>query len=242
VAPRRHRPSHAGACARVRWRAVVVGAMLASFGSGHGSRHNFIVARTSLWRAAGGNEGEVGGLSAPSRPRPAPLRDAACSGQLVRPRSPPPRRSPHPSTSSVAASPTSSDRIAAVCSAWVESATAAVRVLLSAQLDPTLPSRFRPSSKDFWSAQQPSLASMQPAPDRSRPTSRNSAPRPSAAPPPATPPPLPPPTARPLSAASTNPCCAPAATSTSRSPPPTPPTTQARRSDSALSCRRTPLR
>ena len=106
---------------------------------------------TSLWRAAGGNEGEVGGLSAPSRPRPAPLRDAACSGQLVGPRSPPPRRSPHPSTSSVAASPASSDRIAAVCSAWVDFATAAVRVLLSAQLDPALPSRFRPSSKDFWS-------------------------------------------------------------------------------------------
>jgi hypothetical protein len=60
-----------------------------------------------------------------------------------------------PSTSSVAVSPTSSDRIAAVCSAWVDFATAAVRELLSAQLDPALPSRFRPSSKDFWSAQQP---------------------------------------------------------------------------------------
>ena len=215
--------------------------MLASFGSGHGGRHNFIVA--SRRRQRGRSRWPFGTVaSSPSttprrclsrwRPpsRQAAKRPAAGSscghGRLLPAVRPTPRRRPSPLRR-----PVQTESLP--CSAWVDFATAAVRVLLSAQPDPALPSRFRPSSKDFWSAQQPFLASMQPAPDRSRPTLRNSAPRPSAAPPPATPPPLPPPTCRPLSAASTNPCCAPAATSTSRSPPPTPPTTESRRSDSA---------
>jgi len=78
--------------------------------------------------------------------------------------------SPQPSAPSVAASPTSSDRIssdriAAVCSAWVDSDMAAARVLLNAELGSGTPEQIQAIVKDFWSAQQPILASMQPAPE-----------------------------------------------------------------------------
>jgi len=70
---------------------------------------------------------------------------------------------------SIATAPTTSDRISAdrisaVCSAWVDSDTAAARVLLSAELGSGTPEQIQTIVKDFWSAQQPILATMQPAP------------------------------------------------------------------------------
>ena len=73
--------------------------------------------------------------------------------------------SPPPLPSSVAASPTSPDRTQAVCSAWVDSDTAAARVLMNADLGSGTPEQIQAIVKDFWSAQQPILTSMQPAPE-----------------------------------------------------------------------------
>jgi hypothetical protein len=83
--------------------------------------------------------------------------------------------SPQPSTPAVAVASTSSDRISpvrisadrisAVCSAWVDSDMAAARALLNAQLGSGTPEQIQAIVKDFWSAQQPILASMQPAPE-----------------------------------------------------------------------------
>ena len=74
-----------------------------------------------------------------------------------------------PQPPSVTVGPTNSDRISAdrisaVCSAWVDSDTAAARVLLTAELGSGTPEQIQTIVKDFWSAQQPILASMQPAP------------------------------------------------------------------------------
>src|SRR6478735_12715015 len=74
-----------------------------------------------------------------------------------------------PSASTLAASPTGSDRIAAVCSAWVDSDTAAAKVLLNAQLGVGTPEQIQAIVQDFWSAQQPILATMQPAPEPIKP-------------------------------------------------------------------------
>jgi hypothetical protein len=52
-----------------------------------------------------------------------------------------------------------------VCSAWVDSDTAAARVLLNADLGSGTPEQIQAIVKDFWSAQEPILTSMQPAPD-----------------------------------------------------------------------------
>ena len=74
-----------------------------------------------------------------------------------------------PQPASVTVAPTNSDRvsadrISAVCSAWVDSDTAAARVLLTADLGSGTPEQIQTIVKDFWSAQQPILATMQPAP------------------------------------------------------------------------------
>jgi hypothetical protein len=84
----------------------------------------------------------------------------ACSGAAGAATSQPP---------SIATAPTrsdriSADRISAVCSAWVDSDTAAARVLLTAELGSGTSEQIQAIVKDFWSAQQPILASMQPVP------------------------------------------------------------------------------
>ena len=70
-----------------------------------------------------------------------------------------------PPASSVAASPASADRTQVVCSAWVDSDTAAARVLMNADLGSGTAEQIQAIVKDFWSAQEPILTSMQPAPD-----------------------------------------------------------------------------
>jgi hypothetical protein len=52
-----------------------------------------------------------------------------------------------------------------VCSAWADSDAAAARVLMNADLGSGTPEQIQAIVKDFWSAQEPILASMQPAPD-----------------------------------------------------------------------------
>jgi hypothetical protein len=52
-----------------------------------------------------------------------------------------------------------------VCSAWVDSDTAAARVLMNADLGSGTPEQIETIVKDFWSAQEPLLTSMRPAPD-----------------------------------------------------------------------------
>ncbi len=69
------------------------------------------------------------------------------------------------SAASVAASSTRSNSTDAVCSAWVDSDAAAARVLLNAALGSGTPEQIQTIVKDFWAAQQPILASMQPAPE-----------------------------------------------------------------------------
>ena len=66
---------------------------------------------------------------------------------------------------SVAGPPTNSDRTTVACSAWLDSDAAAARVLLNADLGSGTPEQIQTIVKDFWSAQEPILASMQPAPD-----------------------------------------------------------------------------
>jgi hypothetical protein len=73
--------------------------------------------------------------------------------------------SPPPPASSVAASSTTPDRAQAVCSAWVDSDAAAARVLMNADLGSGTPEQIQTIVKDFWSAQEPILTSMQPAPE-----------------------------------------------------------------------------
>jgi hypothetical protein len=73
--------------------------------------------------------------------------------------------SAQPSAGSVPASPPSSDRTQAVCSAWVDSDAAAARVLMNADLGSGTPEQIQTIVKDFWSAQEPILASMEPAPE-----------------------------------------------------------------------------
>jgi hypothetical protein len=53
----------------------------------------------------------------------------------------------------------------AVCSAWVDSDAAAARVLMNADLGSGTPEEIEAIVKDYWSAQEPILASMEPAPD-----------------------------------------------------------------------------
>lgn len=72
---------------------------------------------------------------------------------------------PPPPAPSVAASPTTPDRSQVVCSAWVDSDAAAAQVLMTADLGSGTPDEIQAIVKDFWSAQEPILASMQPAPD-----------------------------------------------------------------------------
>jgi hypothetical protein len=86
----------------------------------------------------------------------------ACGGAAS---STPGAASAQPSAASVAASPTSGDRTQAVCSAWVDSDAAAARVLMSADLGAGTPEQIQTIVKDFWSAQEPILASMEPAPE-----------------------------------------------------------------------------
>ncbi len=88
----------------------------------------------------------------------------ACSGAAGSATAASPPSAP-PSASTVAASPTGSDRTAAVCSAWVDSDAAAAKVLLNAELGAGAPEQIQTIVKDFWTAQQPILASMQPAPE-----------------------------------------------------------------------------
>jgi len=52
-----------------------------------------------------------------------------------------------------------------VCSAWVDSDAAAARVLMNADLGSGTPEQIQTIVKDFWSAQEPILTSMEPAPD-----------------------------------------------------------------------------
>ena len=52
-----------------------------------------------------------------------------------------------------------------MCSAWVDSDAAAAKVLLNAELGAGAPEQIQTIVKDFWTAQQPILASMQPAPE-----------------------------------------------------------------------------
>jgi hypothetical protein len=52
-----------------------------------------------------------------------------------------------------------------VCSAWVDSDTAAAHALMNADLGAGTPEQIQAIVKDYWSAQEPILASMEPAPD-----------------------------------------------------------------------------
>ena len=73
--------------------------------------------------------------------------------------------SPPPPASSVAASSTTRGPTQAACSAWVDSDAAAARVLMNADLGSGTPEQIQAIVKDFWSAQEPILTSMQPAPE-----------------------------------------------------------------------------
>jgi hypothetical protein len=88
------------------------------------------------------------------------LAAGACSGPTGPPAAAPPSASASPATS-----PADPDRLAAVCSAWVDSDAAAARVLMNADLGSGTPEQIDAIVKDYWSAQEPILASMQPAPD-----------------------------------------------------------------------------
>lgn len=81
---------------------------------------------------------------------------AACSGApgAAGPAAPP-----------VAASPASPGSTQAACSAWVDSDAAAARVLMNADLGAGTPEQIETIVKDYWSAQEPILASMEPVPD-----------------------------------------------------------------------------
>jgi hypothetical protein len=52
-----------------------------------------------------------------------------------------------------------------VCSAWVDVDSAASRALITADLGSGTPEQLQAIVKEFWSAQEPGLAAMEPAPD-----------------------------------------------------------------------------
>jgi hypothetical protein len=83
----------------------------------------------------------------------------ACSGTAD------PATAAAPPAPSVAASPTSPGSTQAVCSAWVDSDAAAARALMNADLGSGTEEEIQTIVKDYWSAQEPILASMEPAPD-----------------------------------------------------------------------------
>ncbi|HWJ52431.1 MAG TPA: hypothetical protein VNT24_03515 [Propionibacteriaceae bacterium] len=62
-------------------------------------------------------------------------------------------------------SPIAADRIPVVCAAWVDADAAGARVLLNADLGSGTPEQVQAIVQAFWSAQEPILASMEPAPE-----------------------------------------------------------------------------
>jgi len=62
-------------------------------------------------------------------------------------------------------SPVAVGRIPVVCSAWVDADAAGASVLLNADLGSGTPEQLQAIVKEFWAAQEPILASMEPAPE-----------------------------------------------------------------------------
>ena len=72
-------------------------------------------------------------------------------------------------TSATTAPSTASDRFQALCSTWVDSDAAGASVLLHTDFASVTPEQLQAIVKNFWSAQEPILASMDPVPDQIRP-------------------------------------------------------------------------
>jgi hypothetical protein len=72
-------------------------------------------------------------------------------------------------TSATTAPSTGSDQFRALCSTWVDSDAAGASVLLHTDFASVTPEQLQAIVKNFWSKQEPILASMNPAPDQIRP-------------------------------------------------------------------------